>query len=244
MRVLQELRRRHLQQLAVPLPAACARAPARCGWRRGTHGCPPPAWARRRPRSAPRWRSCGPTPGRASSAARSRGTSPPWRSSSSRQVSITFFALALYRPMWRMYGVSPSTPSARMAAGVLAFGNSWRVAMLTLRVGGLRRQDHRDQQLEGRAEFQFAARLGIGRRAARSRARRPSPCSPGVQLIFMPGRTPASADSRNTPSPPSFGAAGAEHHAFGDAEAHLARREVGDHHHVAADQLLPACSSR
>ncbi len=40
-----------------------------------------------------------PTPGSASSAARSAGTSPPWRSSSSRQVSIRWRALLRYRPM-------------------------------------------------------------------------------------------------------------------------------------------------
>ena len=61
-------------------------------------------------------------PGMASSAARSCGTSPPWRSISSRQVSMTFFALALHRPMWRMYGVRPSTPRRSMAWGVFAFG--------------------------------------------------------------------------------------------------------------------------
>ncbi len=43
-----------------------------------------------------------PTPGSASSALRSAGTCEPWRSISSAQVAITFFALLLNRPMWRM----------------------------------------------------------------------------------------------------------------------------------------------
>src|SRR5512139_2890067 len=33
-------------------------------------------------------------------------------------------------------------------------------------------------------------------------------------------------------------AAGAQHDALGNADAHLARREVGDHHHEAADEIL------
>ena len=40
-----------------------------------------------------------PTPGRLSSASRERGTSPAYRSSRIRQVAMTFFALALNRPM-------------------------------------------------------------------------------------------------------------------------------------------------
>ncbi len=46
----------------------------------------------------------------------------------------------------------------------------------------------------------------------------------------MPGCTPASAESRNSPRSPSTSPLGAEHHAFGDAEAHLARLQVRDHH--------------
>src|SRR5690606_17293380 len=72
-----------------------------------------------------------PTPGSASSASRSRGTSPPCFSSRIRQVAITFAALALNRPMVLMYCFSPSSPRARIAAGVLATGNRRRVALLT-----------------------------------------------------------------------------------------------------------------
>ncbi|MNN14092.1 hypothetical protein D3C81_1271450 [compost metagenome] len=44
---------------------------------------------------------------------------------------MTFFALLLYRPMVLMYSDSPSTPSAWMAAGVLATGYSLAVALFT-----------------------------------------------------------------------------------------------------------------
>ena len=43
-----------------------------------------------------------PTPGRASSASRSRGTSPPYCSTRMRQVAMTFFALVLNRPIEEM----------------------------------------------------------------------------------------------------------------------------------------------
>src|SRR5690606_13433905 len=72
-----------------------------------------------------------PTPGSASSAARSRGTSPPCCSSRMRQVAITFLALALYRPMVLMYSFSRSSPRSAIACGVLATGNSRRVALFT-----------------------------------------------------------------------------------------------------------------
>jgi hypothetical protein len=43
-----------------------------------------------------------------------------------------FFALVRYSPMLRMKGVSPDSPSARIACGVLATGNSRSVARFTL----------------------------------------------------------------------------------------------------------------
>ena len=107
-----------------------------------------------------------PTPGRASSDARSCGTSPPCFSSSSRQVSMTFFALALNSPMWRMKGVRPchaELQDCRRRTGLRIQPARGDVHAL---VGGLSGEDHRHQQLEGRAEFQLAAGLGI-RRAQR-----------------------------------------------------------------------------
>ena len=72
-----------------------------------------------------------PTPGSASSASRLRGTCPPWRSISSRQVSNRFFALVRNRPMVRMYSVSAGRPRARTLAGVFATTNRRRVALFT-----------------------------------------------------------------------------------------------------------------
>ncbi len=46
-------------------------------------------------------------------------------------MAITFFALALYRPIVEMYFFSPSSPRARIFSAVLATGNRRRVALLT-----------------------------------------------------------------------------------------------------------------
>ena len=81
-----------------PLARSCP-APSRCAWRRGICGYPLQWWPRRTPCSKRRWRFFCPTPGRRSSSSRDRGTSPAWRSSSSRQVAMMFLALLLYRPI-------------------------------------------------------------------------------------------------------------------------------------------------
>ena len=60
-------------------------------------------------------------------------------------------ALPLYRPIDRMCRDRPATPSSSRAAGVAAAANSPAVALLTLLVRGLCREDHRHQQFEGRA---------------------------------------------------------------------------------------------
>ena len=72
-----------------------------------------------------------PTPGRACSAARSIGTSPPYCSTRMRLSAMTFFALVLKRPMDEMNGFNPSSPSASIAAGVSAAWNSLAVALFT-----------------------------------------------------------------------------------------------------------------
>ncbi len=72
-----------------------------------------------------------PTPGSASSAARSCGTSPPCRSTSSRDRSTTLRALACQSPMVRICRATPSTPSATIAAGVDASANRPFVARFT-----------------------------------------------------------------------------------------------------------------
>ena len=73
-----------------------------------------------------------PTPGRASSAARSCGTSPPWRSSSWRDSATMFLALLRNRPMVLMCSATPSSPRVIIASGVGAAANSLRVARFTL----------------------------------------------------------------------------------------------------------------
>ena len=51
---------------------------------------------------------------------------------SASQVAMMFFALLLYRPIERMNGVRPATPSASIAAGVRATRNRGAVALFTL----------------------------------------------------------------------------------------------------------------
>ena len=53
----------------------------------------------------------------------------------------------------------------------------------------------------------------------------------------MPGSAPESGASRNA-ARGVIVAAGAQHHALRHTEAHLARREVGDHHHQPAGELF------
>jgi hypothetical protein len=72
-----------------------------------------------------------PTPGRRSSAARSRGTWPPCSRSRISESAITFFAFMRNRPMEPMKDMSLSTPSCTIAAGVLATGKSCAVTLLT-----------------------------------------------------------------------------------------------------------------
>ena len=72
-----------------------------------------------------------PTPGRASSAPRSSGTSPSCASTRMRAAAITFLALVRYSPIERIASVSPSSPSASILAGVSTEANSGRVARLT-----------------------------------------------------------------------------------------------------------------
>ena len=72
-----------------------------------------------------------PTPGSASSAARSAGTLPPWRSTSARLSAITFLAFVLKSPMVLMCSLRRASPSASMSAGVSTAAKSAPVALLT-----------------------------------------------------------------------------------------------------------------
>ena len=72
-----------------------------------------------------------PTPGSASSSSRVCGTSPPYVSRRIAQVSNMFFALALNRPIVRMYSIRPASPRERIWSGVRARLNRTAVAALT-----------------------------------------------------------------------------------------------------------------
>ena len=73
-----------------------------------------------------------PTPGRASSASRVRGTWPPCSVTSIWQVCSRCLALLWYRPMVLMKPSRPSSPKSRIPCGVFATAYSLRVALLTL----------------------------------------------------------------------------------------------------------------
>ncbi len=141
-------------------------APGRCGWRRGRCACRPRWSVRRRRCSAPRWRSCGRR--RAAPPAR-RGRAAPRRRArraACAHSAMTFFALVLNSPMVLISRFSPSSPSASIAAGVLATREQRARGLVDAHVGRLRRQHHRDQQLEGRRVVQFGGRLADWLRAA------------------------------------------------------------------------------
>ena len=118
-----------------------------------------------------------PTPGSASSASRDSGTLPPCCSSRMRHISMTFFAFVLYRPIVLMYSDRPAMPSLRIACGVFACLNRRAGREVDALVGRLRRQDHRDQQLERRAVLELGRRMRIERLAGARRSRRLSSCS-------------------------------------------------------------------
>ena len=73
-----------------------------------------------------------PTPGNFSRAMRSWGTTLLCCSINILQVAIKCRALLLYKPIRCIYSANFSSPSAKMAAGVLASRNKLRVARLTL----------------------------------------------------------------------------------------------------------------
>ena len=63
--------------------------------------------------------------------------------------------------------------------------------------------------------------------------------APVVSAPAGPGRRPACGSSTKRPGCDLLvGVRGGQHHAFAEAELHLARRQVGDHHGELADELL------
>ena len=87
-------------------------------------------------------------------------------------------------------------------------------------------------------------RRASGRRSAQRRVReladdRSTGSSSRAQRTRRPGFAPGHGSSMYRPGF-AFSSAcdGGQHHAFAEAELHLARREVGDHHGELADQVL------
>jgi hypothetical protein len=72
-----------------------------------------------------------PTPGSASSAARSFGTSLSYSAIKASDSAMTFFALVLNRPIVLMCCFRPSSPKATICSGVFTSAKSARVALLT-----------------------------------------------------------------------------------------------------------------
>ena len=107
-----------------------------------------------------------PTPGRASSAARSSGTSPPCRSTSRVQVLMNVAGLGVEQADGLdvlLQSVLAQREHVRRRADFL---NRLRGGLVDALVGRLRREDHGDQELEGIAVVQFGGRVGVGRAQA------------------------------------------------------------------------------
>ncbi len=104
-----------------------------------------------------------PTPGSASSSARLRGTRPPCRSTRSSQVRYRLAALLRYRPMvLERIGQRRQTEGEHLLRRVGDRKQAPR-RLVDADIGGLRRQQHRGQQLEHAGVFELGRRLRIGR---------------------------------------------------------------------------------
>ena len=110
-----------------------------------------------------------PTPGSASSASRvARHLAAVLARPGSRQVAITFFALVRNRPIVRIASSQRRPRRARASPAASARrANSARGRLVDAAVGGLRRQQHRDQQLEDAACTRARSPAPGWRRAAR-----------------------------------------------------------------------------
>ncbi len=75
---------------------------------------------------------------------------------------MTFFALALNRPMVLMCCFSPSSPSSIICCGVFTVLEQRPRRLVDPDVGRLRGKHHRDQQLIGIAIGQLGLGRGIG----------------------------------------------------------------------------------
>ena len=84
--------------------AAYCRTPTPYGYRRETHGYPPPWCVRQRPYCARRSRSCARRRGSVSISARARGTLPPNSAISFSESAMTFFFVAI-EPDGQIYKV-------------------------------------------------------------------------------------------------------------------------------------------
>ncbi len=104
-----------------------------------------------------------PTPGRVCSASRVRGTWPPCRSTRMRQVCNQVPGLAAVQTDGPDVLRQPSaSPSASILPACRRQREQAPRGLVDAHVGGLRRQQHRGQQLEHAAVLQFRGRLGIG----------------------------------------------------------------------------------
>ncbi len=105
-----------------------------------------------------------PTPGKASSAARSSGTSPPCCSSRIRQVLMTFSALLLNRPM--VFDIGLHAFHAQLQHGFWRIGDRIEQGsgFIDAHIGRLCREQHRDQQLKRGGKVQLRRRCGFSSR--------------------------------------------------------------------------------
>ena len=103
-----------------------------------------------------------PTPGRASSAARRRGTSPPCSSTRMRQVLHDVGRLGVEQADGLDELPEPVDPEVEHGPGRVGDREQRAGGLIDAHVGGLwRRQHDRDEQLERRAEAQLGGRLRV-----------------------------------------------------------------------------------
>jgi hypothetical protein len=109
-----------------------------------------------------------PTPGRASSALRSRGTSPPCSSTSMRQVCDDVLGLAVEEADGLDVRLESVLAEVQDRLRCVGHREQARRRLVDALVGRLGRQDHGHQQLEGAAVVELRGGLGL---AARRRSK-------------------------------------------------------------------------
>ena len=162
MRMAQIGRGHAPEQALARRPAGSCPAPVRCGWRRGRCACRRPSLGSPQTTLSTTLAVLRPTPGRASSASRLRGTRPPCCSTRMPQVSIRLPGLAAEQADGLDVLDQAGLAELQHARRAGCDGEQPARRLVDADIGGLRRQQHGGQALEGAGEHQLGSRFRVG----------------------------------------------------------------------------------